>query len=222
MKIDEIQNKKREKAQKKRFDENSKQRILTTAMNLFAQKGFESVSVREICNLAEVNLCMVSYHFGGKTELYQAIVDNIAQRQIKFFSDFVDLNKNIEQLSKKDKLNMLYMIIDKAVDFIYKNISSDMLGFMIKAQHLKEINFKTPMFLYVKKLIASIFEIEENDKKAVYQAIFILSQINAPKFFPTFSLLQFKKKNFDNDDIEIIKNNLKIYLDGVFKEVKND
>lgn len=53
-------------------DENSKQKILSAATKLFAHKGFDAVSVREICKEANANLCLISYHFGGKQELYNA------------------------------------------------------------------------------------------------------------------------------------------------------
>ena len=62
---------------KKIKDENSKDKILKSAAKLFAQKGFDGVSIREICKDADVNICMVSYYFGGKQELYQGIIDDL-------------------------------------------------------------------------------------------------------------------------------------------------
>ena len=55
-------------------DENSKSRILEAATKLFAQKGFDGASIREICKLADVNLCMISYYWGGKQELYNGLL----------------------------------------------------------------------------------------------------------------------------------------------------
>lgn len=66
---------------KKINDENSKDKILITATKLFASKGFDSVSIREICKEAGVNLCMISYYWGGKQELYDSIVDEMVERQ---------------------------------------------------------------------------------------------------------------------------------------------
>jgi AcrR family transcriptional regulator len=48
----------------------SKERLLKEAEILFAQKGFEGVSVREITRAARCNLAAVNYHFGNKENLY--------------------------------------------------------------------------------------------------------------------------------------------------------
>jgi len=51
-------------------------KILKVAEELFAKKGYEAVSVREIAKLADVNVSMVSYYFGGKEGLYKAIIES--------------------------------------------------------------------------------------------------------------------------------------------------
>lgn len=48
--------------------------LLNAAWDLFAEKGFEDVSVRDVTNAAGVNLASVSYHFGGKDGLIQETV----------------------------------------------------------------------------------------------------------------------------------------------------
>ena len=52
----------------------TKAQILTAAEKLFAEKGFAGVGVREITQLADVNIASISYHFGSKEELYLEMV----------------------------------------------------------------------------------------------------------------------------------------------------
>lgn len=52
----------------------TRDRLLNSAGEVFAQKGFESSTVREICALAEANIAAVNYHFGDKESLYLAAV----------------------------------------------------------------------------------------------------------------------------------------------------
>ncbi len=50
---------------------------------LFSERGYRGAAVRDICNLARVNPGAVSYHFGGKRQLYRAVlraaVDDLAR-----------------------------------------------------------------------------------------------------------------------------------------------
>jgi len=59
-------------AQANEHDETSS-RILDEAERLFTNSGFEGTSVREITSRAGCNLAAVSYHFGGKQGLYEAV-----------------------------------------------------------------------------------------------------------------------------------------------------
>ena len=55
-----------------------KEIIISTAMKLFAQKGFEGTSVREIASGADVNPAMISYYFGSKEKLFENLVEDKA------------------------------------------------------------------------------------------------------------------------------------------------
>jgi len=47
----------------------TRQRLIEAAANLFANKGFEHVTVREICKASNANVAAVNYHFGDKAGL---------------------------------------------------------------------------------------------------------------------------------------------------------
>lgn len=53
---------------------NDKQvQIMEAAEILFAEKGFNGTSVRDIAEKAQVNLAMISYYFGSKDKLFEAL-----------------------------------------------------------------------------------------------------------------------------------------------------
>ena len=52
----------------------TKTRILEAAERLFAERGIDAASMRDIATQAHVNLAAANYHFGGKENLVQAVV----------------------------------------------------------------------------------------------------------------------------------------------------
>jgi AcrR family transcriptional regulator len=63
-----------------RRGEDTRQRMVETAIELFSAYGFEGVSTRSLAEAAGVNLPAIQYYFGGKEGLYRAAVDRIIQR----------------------------------------------------------------------------------------------------------------------------------------------
>ena len=51
----------------------TKERILGAAESLFAQRGFDGASLRQLTTAAGVNLAAVNYHFGSKEKLVEQI-----------------------------------------------------------------------------------------------------------------------------------------------------
>lgn len=50
-------------------------RLLNAAARLFAARGFNDVTVREICSAAGANVAAVNYHFGDKLGLYHDVLN---------------------------------------------------------------------------------------------------------------------------------------------------
>jgi AcrR family transcriptional regulator len=61
-------------------DTDAASRMLQAAADLFVEKGIDKVSVRELTARAGVNLAAVSYHFGSKEGLAEAVFENLSRR----------------------------------------------------------------------------------------------------------------------------------------------
>jgi AcrR family transcriptional regulator len=53
----------------KSASEQTRQRLLDAAREVFSQHSFQGATVREICRLADANVAAVNYHFGSKDGL---------------------------------------------------------------------------------------------------------------------------------------------------------
>jgi TetR/AcrR family transcriptional regulator len=55
-------------------DKDCRENIIASTIPLFAMKGLNGVSVRDLARAAGVNISMISYYFGGKEGLYATIL----------------------------------------------------------------------------------------------------------------------------------------------------
>ena len=51
-----------------------KETILIEAERLFSEQDFDAVSVRDLAKAANVNVAMISYYFGSKEKLFEALI----------------------------------------------------------------------------------------------------------------------------------------------------
>src|SRR5688572_25186360 len=64
-------------------DADTRLRLLRAAGLVFAEQGFRDATVRDICARAGANVAAVSYHFGGKEELYVALLEHLGRLAIE-------------------------------------------------------------------------------------------------------------------------------------------
>lgn len=59
--------------------EDTRRRILQTALEVFAAEGYDGASTRLLAERAGVNLPAIQYYFGSKEGLYRAVIEHIVQ-----------------------------------------------------------------------------------------------------------------------------------------------
>ncbi|KAA2239249.1 TetR/AcrR family transcriptional regulator [Chitinophaga agrisoli] len=143
------------------MDFNQKQlQILDTAERLFAMRGFDGASVRDIAQEADVNIAMISYYFGSKDRLIESI----------FLSRVMDVKRSLDELVKNKELaplEKIYRLIDMFVAKITDRPS--FCRIMVRAQATQE-GVATELIMEVKKqmydMIKKLFS--EGQKKGVF------------------------------------------------------
>jgi AcrR family transcriptional regulator len=79
----------------------TRRRLLNVAAALFAEQGFNHVTVREICQAAGANVAAVNYHFRDKLGLYKEVVEMAAEAMHRSKVDVIDA---AEGLAPEDRL----------------------------------------------------------------------------------------------------------------------
>ncbi|BDS07611.1 hypothetical protein NT6N_26510 [Oceaniferula spumae] len=122
----------------------TREEILKAAWNLFAERGFEDVSVRDVTNAAGVNLASVSYHFGGKEGLIQETVklcmNPINEYRIKL------LKEAVAEFGSADKVPLERIMIALMRPAVLPEECGVRAGLMLRlvARYLIESDYNIP------------------------------------------------------------------------------
>ncbi|MDX2282491.1 MAG: TetR/AcrR family transcriptional regulator [Saprospiraceae bacterium] len=92
-----------------------RQHLIQVAELLFAQHGYEAVSIRQLAKEAGVNLAMISYYFGSKEGLFAAILENKIPRTREKLEEIM--------LQTTDPWERIARTIDVYVDSMISNHS---------------------------------------------------------------------------------------------------
>lgn len=141
-----------------------REHIINTALELFAAKGFEGTSVRDIAEKASVNLAMVSYYFGSKEKLFEALVEEKAGYIIEILQDLVN-DKTKSEIEKVDILIEAYVNRLLSNNNFHKVLHQELLMQQRKNLHEHIIN----IFLKNAYNIKSI--IEQGIKRKVFRKV---------------------------------------------------
>jgi AcrR family transcriptional regulator len=130
-------------------NDNTKGCLIKSARTLFAKLGFTGTSVKQIADEAQVNVSLVSYHFGGKEGLYKACLDHDISDMIDFF------DKYIANFSSKEEYKLkLKLFVDNIVT---KGLENNDVSCIIN-RDIEMDPIDTHVFEVFKKTIVPMFE----------------------------------------------------------------
>ncbi|WP_434778383.1 TetR/AcrR family transcriptional regulator [Neisseria sp. Ec49-e6-T10] len=148
----------------------TKELILEVAGRLFAEKGFNGTTSKEICTLAHANQAAVNYHFGGKIELYQAVL--------------IQAHSNLLSIDFLLRIQNQTISAEKKLDLIIEQLTANVLNneWHIKI-FIREIFSPTPHF---EQAMSQVVNKEVLPKMNIVKQI-IGDRINLPADNPTVS-----------------------------------
>lgn len=76
-------------------DQSTKEKIISHAHKLFAEKGYNGVSVREISQAADVNVAAINYHFNNKENLYKHTLNACISEMANEVRSLLDNNQGV-------------------------------------------------------------------------------------------------------------------------------
>jgi AcrR family transcriptional regulator len=132
---------------------NDKQlQIIGTAERLFSNKGFDGTSVRDIADEAGVNIAMISYYFGSKEKLMEAL----------FSKRSSDINLQVETLLHNDEIAPLQKMESLVDSYIAKVMQKQQF---FKIMICEQVINKNPV------IISLIHDLKKKNTEAINKLI---------------------------------------------------
>lgn len=132
---------------------NDKQlQIIATAERLFACKGYVGTSVREIADVAGVNISMISYYFGSKEKLMEVL----------FGKRITDINLQVERLLHNEELGPLEKMecwVDSYIDKVIRHQA------FFKIMICEQVINKNPV------IVSFIYDLKKKNTEAIARLV---------------------------------------------------
>jgi len=193
--------------------------LMNAALEVFATKGYEKATIRDIAKHAKVNIAMISYYFGSKDKLLEAIFKNYMEKMNSKITSII----TSKTLDPFEKVNLL---VDNYIDAVLENKHFHRLmireGMLLKDgqiyDYIKGMKFQN------KNLLSTA--VKQGQKKGIFQKnvdVMMLSTILLGSVNQVFSNNKFiaEAYNIDYHDFELYKEkvieNLRQHIKIIFK-----
>lgn len=121
------------------------QKLIKVGVKILEQKGLKGISVREICNRANVNLGMFSYLFQNKDNYLKILFETVRLNLICFL--------NLESVKDFNSFEKMKYVYQKMIDYTFLN--KNLMRSMIVDAALDKQLYET----YLKKRILQPFDL---------------------------------------------------------------
>lgn len=206
----------------------SRKKIINSAIVLFANKGFDSTSTREICKHAGVNLSLIPYYFESKDGLYTNIIESIINYGLAFLQDDLIKVNNLVNMNIDEKIDLYRSILEKYAEFLYsENVPSSFVVLMIKEQTVSHSKFSeiysqkiNILYSALRKVLASILEKKEKDKLITFEVSSIIGQVLGYKLMDKATLDSLGQDFYTKEDNKKIMKFVMSYIDTNIQNLK--
>ncbi len=195
--------------------------IINAAEKLFAEKGFDGASVRDIAQEADVNVAMISYYFGSKEKLMEAV----------FEERTVNIKLKVENLLQDKSITPIQKVNILIDDYVDKFIHQQQFHKIMMREQM--INKHTPVAALIHELKKKNLEsirtlIQEGQKTGAFKknidiVLMMTTMVGTVSQMLTSQHFYRTLNNMEHmDDMEFqrhIRKKLSTHLKNLFKQM---
>jgi TetR/AcrR family transcriptional regulator, regulator of cefoperazone and chloramphenicol sensitivity len=163
-----------------RGDAETRERLLAVAKQLFADRGFKDVTVREICREASANVAAVNYHFGDKLGLYRAVLQSAIDRMHETTVLAREAGKGQPAEAQLRTFISIFIgrLLGDRTGTVHRLVTREMLDPTPALDAIVEKGVR-PRMEFLRELIARMIECDESDPRVLRSVGSVSSQFAA-------------------------------------------
>jgi AcrR family transcriptional regulator len=194
--------------------EETRARIITTALRVFGEEGFNKASTRQIAADAGVNPPALQYYFGGKEGLHRACAQFIIDRMLGIVSPALTRARELQPAARREQaIDALCAVLDAMADGLVAAGSESWSRFITRgkadgagpAMGMLRANISLPILQTMTQLIARATGGDAADEVTRIKALAILGQVHTFHTNRESTMEVLKWPEFDAQRLQMIK-----------------
>jgi len=191
----------------------TRERLLLAALKSFGHRDYDSVSTREIVEMAGANISAISYHFGGKKGLYLATAEYLAEQiQAEMKPLIEEIHQQLEKADQEECRQLISQLIQGLVhQLLFGELSEDAAGLIFREQNhptkafdfLYE-KFMLPMHKTYSILVGKILNSDPESQQILLLTHSLIGQIVIYRMGRETILRRMGKRKFSSSDVKQI------------------
>ena len=194
--------------------EETRARIVTTALRVFGEAGFTQASTRQIAADAGVNPPALQYYFGGKEGLHRACAQFIIDRMLSIVSPALTRARELKPAARREQaIDALCAVLDAMADGLVAAGSESWSRFITRGKAdgagpaigMLRANVSLPILQTITQLIARATGGDPADEVMRIKALAILGQVSTFHTNRESTMEVLKWPDFDAQRLQMIK-----------------
>jgi AcrR family transcriptional regulator len=194
--------------------EETRARIITTALRVFGEEGFNKASTRQIAADAGVNPPALQYYFGGKEGLHRACAQFIIDRMLNIVSPALMRARDLKPAAQREQaIDALCGVLDAMADGLVAAGSESWSRFITRGKAdgagpaigMLRANISLPILQTLTQLIARATGGDPGDEVMRIRALAIFGQVSTFHTNRESTIEVLKWPDFDAERLQMIK-----------------
>lgn len=170
----------------------TRQKLLTAAIDVFGQYGFDGTTTRALASAAGVNLQAIPYYFGGKEGLYLAAAEHLAtlisshvgSRRQQVQTRLAEIQREGRPVTREEASELLTTLLSTLAEVMVSEKSRPWARFLIREQMAPTEAFSKvydgvmrPMLLAIRGLVGILLRAPPTSERVGLRALSVIGSV---------------------------------------------